>query len=845
MPDGPGRVAAGPGMAQTAAGPGTAQTAAGPGMAQTAAGPGMAQTAAGPAAPETAPAGRWIGVPVRRTEDPYLLTGRGSFVGDHEPPGTLHLALVRSYAASAAIDAIDTSAALSHPGVAAVITAADLAGVAPLRGVLARPEFVATDMPILAGDRVRHVGEPIAAVLAESAYLAEDAAELVEVAYRELPAVVSAGDALAAGAPAVHEAAAGNVLLDVSPASSPGLDGLFAAAAHVVEIAVSTGRLTAAPMEGRACVAAFDERTGQVVLHTSTQVPHIVRTAVAASLGMDEHQVRVISPDVGGGFGQKCAVAREEVLAAAVARLLCRTVKWVEDRREGLTSGFQAREQVYRLRGAFDEAGHVLGIDAGIDCDVGAYSCYPYTCGVEALMAANELPGPYRVRSYRVRSRAIATNKTPIAPYRGVSRPQAVLAMERLMDAAGRATGLGPVAVRDRNLIAAPEFPYVNVMGTSYDAGSYRESLARCADLLGYATWPGVQARARAEGRLAGLGLACFVEPTGYGTGTFGKRKMSIVPGYERATVRMDPSGSVIMMVGTHSHGQGHATTYAQIVADALGIDPGRVRLRQGDTELVPHGWGTFASRSIVAGGGALARAAADLAGQLKAIAAHLIEAAPGDVELADGRAHVRGDPATAVPIGELARTAHHAAHLLPEQLGRGLEATASFDPEGTYSNATHGAVVEVSPSTGAVRLVRYVVVEDCGVMINPMIVDGQVAGGVAQGIGAALFEELCFDPAGQPVSASFVDYLVPTAADLPDIEIHHLCTPTPRTPTGSKGMGEGGTIGAPAAVLNAVNDALAQVGALVERIPVRPEDILAAIAAAGGGRGECRRETE
>jgi aerobic carbon-monoxide dehydrogenase large subunit len=792
----------------------------------------MAGVAAASAAPDT-PARRWIGRPLRRTEDRYLLTGRGSFVGDDETPGTLHLVLVRSYVAAGTIEALDTSAALSLPGVATVITAADLAGVAPLRGVLARPEFAATDMPILAADRVRHVGEPIAAVLADSAYTAEDAAELVEVSYGELPAVTSAREALAPGAAAVHEAVPGNVLVDVTPIATPGLDDIFASAAHVVVVAVSTARITAAPLEGRACVAAFDERTGQVVLRSSTQVPHTVRTAVAQSLGMDEHQVRVISPDVGGGFGQKCVVAREEVLAAAVARLLRRTVKWVEDRREGLTSGFQAREQFYRVRGAFDTDGHVLGLDADIRCDVGAYSCYPVTCGVEVLMAANELPGPYRVTRYRARSRGVATNKTPIAPYRGVSRPQAVLAMECLMDEAGRATGLGAVEVRDRNLIDASEFPYRNVMGASYDAGTYRESLARCAELLGYGDWPAAQARARAEGRLAGLGLACFVEPTAYGTASFGMRKMTIVPGYEQATVRMDPSGSVIVMAGTHSHGQGHATTYAQIAADALGIDPGRVRLRQGDTELVPHGWGTFASRSIVAGGGAVARASAELAGQLRAIAAHLIEAAPGDVELADGHARVRGDPATSVPIGELARTAHHAAHLLPDGLGRGLEATASFDPQGTFSNATHGAVVEVSPSTGGVRLVRYVVVEDCGVMINPMIVDGQVAGGVAQGIGAALFEELCYDESGQPVSGSFVDYLVPTAADLPEIEIHHLCTPTPRTPTGAKGMGEGGTIGAPAAVLNAVNDALAQVGASVGRIPVRPADVVAAIAAA------------
>ena len=453
-------------------------------------GPAVA-TGAAPAVgapPGTAPAGRWIGQPVRRAEDRYLLTGRGRFVGDLEPSGTLHLALVRSYAASAAIEAIDASAALSLPGVAAVITAADLAGVAPLRGVLDRPEFIATDMPILAADRVRHVGEPIAAVLAESAYLAEDAVELVEVTYGELPAVASAGEALAPGAAAVHEAAPGNVLVDFTPMPTPGLDGIFASAAHVVEAEVSSGRVTAAPMEGRVCLAAFDERTGQVVLQTSTQVPHTVRTAVALSLGMDEHQVRVISPDVGGGFGQKCVVAREEVLAAAVARRLRRTVQWVEDRRERLTAGFQAREQCYRLRGAFDADGRIIGLDADIHCDVGAYSCYPVTCGVELLMAANELPGPYRVQSYRVRSRGIATNKTPIAPYRGVSRPQAVLVMERLMEEAGRATGLGAVGVRDRNLIDASEFPYRNVMGATYDEGTYRESLAHAPSCSAMAT---------------------------------------------------------------------------------------------------------------------------------------------------------------------------------------------------------------------------------------------------------------------------------------------------------------------------------------------------------------------
>jgi len=805
------------------------------------AGPALTNTAP-PGDGGAAPGGRWIGRRVPRTEDQYLLTGRGSFVADDEPRGTLHLAIVRSDVASAEIEGIDVSAALQLPGVAAVLSAADLTGVAPMRGVLDRPGFVPTDMPILAAGQVRHVGEPIAAVLADSAYTAEDAAELVDVGYAPRPAVASVEMALAPGAAAVHDAAPDNLLVDISPVATPGLEEVFAGAPHVVEVAVSTGRLSAAPLEGRACLASFDERTGQVLLRTSSQIPHTVRTGVALSLGLDEHRVRVISPDVGGGFGQKCVVAREEVLAAALARLLRRTIKWVEDRREGLTSGFQAREQSYRVRGAFAADGELLGLDADIWCDVGAYSCYPVTCGVEVLMAANELPGPYRVRGYRARSRGVATNKTPIAPYRGVSRPQTVLAMERLMDEAGRVTGVGAAQIRQRNLVDAAEFPYRNIMGATYDRGTYRESLARCAELLGYDDWPARQERARAEGKLTGLGLSCFVEPTAYGTGSFGLRKMTIVPGYERATVRMDPSGSVIVMVGTHSHGQGHATTYAQIAADALGVEPGRIWLRQGDTELVPHGWGTFASRSIVAGGGAIARASAALASQLKDIAAHLIEAAPDDVELTAGRAQVRGDPGTSLPIEELARVAHHAAHLLPAELGRGLEATESYDPEGTYSNATHGVIVEVSPDTGAVRLDRYVVVEDCGVMINPMIVDGQVTGGVAQGIAAALLEELCFDPDGQPVSGSFVDYLVPTASDLPDIEIHHLSTPTPRTPTGAKGMGEGGTIGAPAAVLNAVNNALAPLGASVNRIPVRPADVVAAITAATRQSAAARR---
>lgn len=788
---------------------------------------------------------RWIGQRRQRVEDPYLLTGRGTFVDDLEPRGTLHVAFVRSTIASGKIIALDLAPALDEPGVVAAFSAAEL-GELKLRAVLERPEFVPTDMPALACGRVRHVGEPIAVVLATTPYEAEDGAEAVVVEYAEDEAVASLDAALAEGAPQLHDDAVGNLLLDVNLEFGGNVSAVFGSAAHVVEVEVSTGRLSALPMEGRAFLASYDERSRQIVLHSSTQVPHLVRTGVAQGLGIDESQVRVIVPDVGGGFGQKAVVAREEVVAAALCRKLGRPVKWVEDRREGLMSGFQAREQRYRLRGAFDSDGTLLALEGDILCDIGAYSCFPFSCGVEVLMAANELPGPYRCEHYKVRSRGVATNKAPMAPYRGVSRPQAVLALERLMDAAARHLHIGRVELRDRNLVSSDEFPYRNVTGATYDAGSYRESLAACAEYLGYSTFGQVKEEARRKGRLVGLGIGCFVEPTAYGTASFGARKMTIVPGYEQATVRMDATGRVVVMVATLSHGQGHATTYGQIVADRLGIDPDRVQVVQGDTDVVPHGWGTFASRSIVAGGGALTIASDKLGEELRRIAAHLLEASPQDIELADGEARVRGDPAARVPIRDIARAAHHRSNTLPPELGRGLEVIGRFDPEGTFSNATHGALVEVDPETGGVKILRYVVVEDCGVMINPMIVDGQVLGGVVQGIGSALFEEIAYDDNGQPLSTSLVDYLVPTATDVPAIEIHHLETPTDRTATGAKGMGEGGAIGAPAAILNAVNDAITGLGE-VTRTPIHPEHVAAAIHSGGRqyGAGETAKEEQ
>ena len=767
----------------------------------------------------------WIGQPVPRVEDPALLTGATRFVDDLEPPGTLHVSFVRSSLAAAHIQGVDVESARRVRGVEAVLRAADVDG--GLRAVLDRPEFATTTMPLLAFDAVRHVGEPIAMVLAETRYAAEDGAEEVLVDYDPAEAVSSMEAALAAGGPRVHQEIDHNLLLDVAMYDDAELDEILSGAALTVDASFTTGRVTALPIEGRASLAQWDRRDARLTVYVSTQVPHLVRTTIADVLGIPEDVVRVIAPDVGGGFGLKCVVGREELLVAGAALRLRRPVKWVEDRQENLTASFHGHEQRYDVRAAFDAEGVMLGLDADIFCDVGAYSCYPFSCGVEPLMAATEMPGPYRLRRYRARARAVATNKAPMAPYRGVSRPQITLVMERLMDMAATRLGMDPVEIRRRNLIELHEFPYTSVTGLVYDPGSYRESLDLCAVKLDHQTWKRRQEDARRAGRLIGLGFACFSERTGYGTPAFAQRKMRITPGFDSADVRMDPSGGVTVAVGTSGHGQGHRTTLAQIVADELGIEPARVRVIEGDTDTTPYGWGTFASRSVTIGGGAAKLAARRLTSKLKRIASHLLEVDPEDLELSAGRLQVRGAADVGVTVSDVARLAHHAAHRLPRGEEAGLQARAGFDPPGTFSNATHGAVVEVNPQTGEVRIDRYVVVEDCGVVINPMIVDGQVRGGVAQGIAAALYEQLLYDEGGQLLTATLMDYLVPTASEIPPIEIHHLETPCAFTATGAKGMGEGGTIGAPAAIANAVADAVAHLGIEIDTIPIRPDRLL------------------
>ena len=760
-----------------------------------------------------------------------MLLGRGRFTADLDRPGLLHAAFVRSPHAHARVNAIDADAALKADGVVAVITAASL-GHPYLLAMLEREEFTPTRMPILAGETVRFVGEPVAVVIADDPYRAEDAIELVEVDWDPRPAVTSIEQAEAATAPRLHEQADGNRLVDLLMFDDDRLAAIFAEAALTVSAAFASARVAALPLEGRACLAEWDDRDSQLVMHTSTQVPHQVRSGVAQALNIPEAAIRVIAPDVGGGFGLKCVVGREEVAVAAAALRLRRPVRWAEDRQENLTAAFHGHEQRYRIRAAFDDDGRILGLDAEIDCDTGAYSVFPFTCAVEPLMAATELPGVYKVPAYRARGRAVATNKAPAAPYRGVSRPQIVLVMERLMEKAAAALDLDPLDVRRRNLIGPGEFPYTGVNTITYDEGSYREALDLAEEQVRQKEWPRERDRLRDRGRLAGIGYACFSERTAYGTPTMSQRRMRMTPGYDTALVRVDPTGEVIVTTGTCGHGQGHETTFAQIVADRLGVHPDRVRLRQGDSDLASYGWGTWGSRSVVIGGGAAGRAADLVAAQLRSVAASLLEASPADVELAEGTARIRGDASAAIPIAELARVVHFQAHRLAEDLRYHLEARATFDPPGTFSNACHVAMVTIDPGTCSIRLHRYLVVEDCGVVINPMVVDGQVRGGVTQGAAAALLERVCFDPDGQPVTTTLMDYLAPTAAEMCDIDIVHLQTPSRFSETGAKGMGEGGTIGAPAAVLNAVNDAAAVTG--IDHIPVLPQDLSAVIGDAG-----------
>jgi carbon-monoxide dehydrogenase large subunit len=760
---------------------------------------------------------KWVGRAIRRLEDPALVRGDGRFTADLAADHFVRF--VRSPIASGRILRI------TAPDDVTLIKAADL-GARPIRPMLHKFNYRPIAQPILAADVVRFVGEPVAAVIARTSAQADDSADRVELEIAELPSVREAVRAMAADAPAVHDT--GNIVVDAQ-FTTANFNNSLAKAPRRVRISAQSCRQNATPLEARAAHAAFDAKSGRTTLTCTTQMPHLTRTAIADILGFAESDLRVVAPDVGGAFGQKMSLAAEYVVLVWLARKLHGSFAWVEDRRENLIAAFHSRDQHIELEGSFDDDGKLIALAADVVANVGAYSCFPTTCGVEPLMAMAELPGPYDLRAYSCRARAIATHTCTMAPYRGVSRPVITFAIERLMDKAAAAFGIEPVEIRKRNLVR--RFPYTSATGLVFDEGSYVETLDIAAAHIGLSEFRDRQRQARTRGRFLGVGFATFSERTGYGTPAFAARGMEIAPGWETVDLVMDPSGRVEARIGASPHGQGLATALAQLLADALGVLPADVRVVHGDTDRTPYGWGTFASRSLVIAGGAAALAAQKLRDKLLTIASDMLEAARDDLVLQDGNARVTGTDRT-VPIATLARAAHYQTHRFKD-LSPGLAESAHYDPPGTFSNACHVAIVEVDIETGGVRVERFLAVEDAGRIINPLIADGQVHGGIAQGIGNALFEEIVYDALGNIHTATLADYLPPTAREIPPIGLQHIETLAASSVTGAKGLGEGGAIGAPAAVVNAVNDALAPFEVSIDAMPATPQRIRAALRAA------------
>jgi carbon-monoxide dehydrogenase large subunit len=760
----------------------------------------------------------WVGRSIRRLEDPALVRGQGHFTADL--PAVHWLRFVRSPIASGRITRIT-----SPPG-ASVFTGVDLQGVKPIKPMLHKFNYIAVAQPILPRDVVRFVGEPVAVAVGHSKEDAEDIADRVEVEFAPLVPITDARQALTAGAPVVHAEAPTNVIVE-GRVKTPNFDATWAAAHKRIKFEARSRRQNATPLEARAGHAAYDAASGRVTLTCTTQMPHLMRTAIADVLGMPESDLRVIAPDVGGGFGQKMSLTPEYVVLVFLARHLKSSVAWTEDRRENLMAGFHSRDQVIALEGAFDKDARLTALSADIVANVGAYSCFPTTCGVEPLMAMAELPGPYDVQAYACVSRGVVTNTCPMAPYRGVSRPVITFALERLMDKAAAAFGIDPVDIRRMNLIG--RFPYTSAMGLVFDEASYRETLEMAVRAVDLPAFRARQAAERAKGRCLGIGFATFSERTGYGSPAFAARGMEITPGWETVELTMDPSGLVEVRIGSSPHGQGLRTTLAQIIADEIGIEPQQIRVVHGDTDRSPYGWGTFASRSLVISGGACLIASRKLRTKLLTLASHLLEASAADIVLEGGMAKVTGTDRS-VSIASMSRAAYYQTHRFKGEIEPGMTETGSYDPAGTFSNACHVAIVEVDPETGHVTIEKFLVAEDAGRIINPMIADGQVHGGIAQGIGNALLEEIIYSDTGDILTSTLADYLPPTAREIPNIELHHMETYSDASITKAKGVGEGGAIGAPAAVLNAINDALTPFRVQIDEIPATPRKIRAAL---------------
>jgi carbon-monoxide dehydrogenase large subunit len=772
-----------------------------------------------------------IGVRVPRKDDHRHMLGLGRFVGDIRMAGLSEVAFLRSPLAHGRLRAVEKPAGKEH----LIFTATDMAGVGPIVAKSGIPGFKLSEYPALATDKVRFVGEAIAMCVAPSRAEAEDLAEATGLDIEELPALTDSLAARVAGAPLVHEHWGDNLFLETFIDSD--IEDIAKRAAVVVKREYRTARQCMHPMEGKGVLAYWDPQAGQLVVYSSTQVPHMIRTGLAECLGIEQRLIRVIPPDVGGGFGYKCVLQPEEICIAWLALTLKRPFRWVEDRREHLTAGANTRQHHYLITAYADARGRLLALDAEVTIDVGAYSVWPFTAVLEAAQAGGNLPGPYDFRGYRCRTISVATNKPPFTPYRGVARSGVCFAIELTIDAIARAVDREPAEVREENLVQASDMPYDNVTGKHYDSGDYPHSLRRAVAMIDLPGIRGRQNQSEPDRRLVGVGFATFTEQSAHGTKVFAAWGIPLVPGYEQATVRLTPDGGLELRAGIPAIGQGLETTLAQVASETLTLPVENIQVVLGDTALTPYSTGAYASRGMVMAGGAVLRSSEELARRIKHIAAHLMQCAPADTELRDGRIFGRNASISFADVGR-------AWYLRPEQLppdveSMGLEVTEGFRPKvdsGAFTYATHAALVAVDPETGHTQILDYVIVEDCGRMVNPMIVEGQAFGGTAQGIGTALFEESRYDEAGQPLASTLMDYLLPGPAELPAMRIEHMETPSPYTAHGIKGVGEGGAIAPPAAVINAINDALRPLGAEIHELPATPRRVLEAILAARGG---------
>jgi aerobic carbon-monoxide dehydrogenase large subunit len=769
---------------------------------------------------------RYVGAEVRRKEDPRLITGSSTYVDDVPVAGMVHVALVRSPLPHARIRSIDTSAAKAMPGVIAVITGDDLAqyvgplsesaseGVSGETAEYEEREEVAEESPEIwpiARGKVRYVGEAVAAVVADSRYQAADAAEAVLVDYEALPSVTDPEEARQDGAPQLYPRVTNN-LGPRWDRDHGDIEAAFARAPVVAKARIRSQRLSGVPMEGRAVAAAPDPLINGITVWTSTQAPHWNRNSIADALSIPATRVRVIAPEVGGGFGVKIGAYQEDFIVAALALLLKRPLKWIESRSESFLATHHGRDQWADVEIAGDEKGRILGLKMDVVQDLGAYPKGTDLAELTGRMSC----GCYDVPALEFRSVGVYTNKMAVGAYRGAGRPEAAYYVERAIDLLADAAGVDPAEVRARNFIAPFDNGYTTASGQGYDTGDYQKALAKALDVAGYQELRAEQAEARQQGRYLGIGMASYVEICGFGP-------------YESATVRVEQNGDVTVYTGISPHGQGQETTFSQIVADGLGVSMDVVGVNHGDTLNTPQGNGTMGSRGLAVGGGALVLAMNKVRDRAMTIAAQLLEASVDDIEIAEGSFRVRGVPDRGVTLNEIAGAAYSGD--LPSEFGAGLEATEYFRPDSeTYPFGTHIAVVEVFPETGVVKLVRYVSVDDCGKIISPNLVRGQVHGGLAQGIGQALLEEVVYDGSGELITGTLNDYAIPRAYDFPMFETHHTETTTYLNPLGAKGIGEAATIGSTPATANAVIDALEPWGITHLDVPCTPEKVWRAI---------------